>query len=62
MTLKIMSGVVLPSKTSGYVEVVFDDHAIQHSSDGNVVEKRLLVLQVISKKSLQKLYHYDKLK
>ena len=37
-----MSGIVLPSKQSGYVEVMFDDHAIQHSSDGNVVEKKTI--------------------
>ena len=42
MTLKIMSGIVLPSKQSGYVKIMFDDHAIQHSSDGNVVEKKTL--------------------
>jgi hypothetical protein len=42
MTLKIMSGIVLPSKQSGYVKVMFDDHAIQHSSDGNVVEKKTI--------------------
>ena len=37
-----MSGIVLPSKQSGYVKVIFDDHAIQHSSDGNVVEKKTI--------------------
>lgn len=42
MTLKIMSGIVLPSKTSGYVKIMFDDHSIQHSSDGDVVEKKTL--------------------
>ena len=42
MTLKIMSGIVLPSKTSGYVKIMFDDHAIQHSSDGNVLEKKTI--------------------
>ena len=42
MTLKIMSGIVLPSKRKGYVKVMFDDHSIQHSSDGNVVEKKTL--------------------
>jgi len=42
MTLKIMSGIVLPSKTKGYVKIMFDDHSIQHGSDGNVVEKKTL--------------------
>ena len=42
MTLKIMSGIVLPSKRNGYVKVMFDDHSIQHSSDGNVVEKKTI--------------------
>jgi len=37
-----MSGIVLPSKQKGYVKVMFDDHSIQHSSDGNVVEKKTL--------------------
>ena len=36
-----MSGIVLPSKQSGYVKVMFDDHSIQHTSDGNVVEKTI---------------------
>ena len=39
-----MSGIVLPSKQSGYVEVMFDDHAIQHRSDANVVEKKTIGL------------------
>ena len=42
MTLKIMSGIVLLSKQSGYVKVMFDDHTIQHSSDGDVVEKKTI--------------------
>ena len=42
MTLKIMSGIVLPSKQNGHVKIMFDDHAIQHSSDGNVVEKKTI--------------------
>ncbi len=42
MTLKIMSGIVLPTKKSGYVEVMFDDHAIQHSSDADVAEKKTI--------------------
>jgi len=42
MTLKIMSGIVLPSKTSGYVKIMFDDHSIQHDSDGNAIEKKTL--------------------
>ena len=42
MPLKIMSGIVLPSKQSGYVKIMFDDHSIQHGSDGNVVEKKTL--------------------
>ena len=42
MTLKIMSGIVLPSKQKGYVKVMFDDHSIQHTSDGNVVEKETI--------------------
>ncbi|MCA9811384.1 MAG: hypothetical protein KC483_00795 [Nitrosarchaeum sp.] len=42
MTLKIMSGIVLPSKQNGYVEVMFDDHSIQHDSDANVVEKKTI--------------------
>jgi len=46
MTLKIMSGIVLPSKTSGYVKIMFDDHSIQHDSDGNVVEKKTPDLRV----------------
>lgn len=37
-----MSGIVLPSKTKGYVKIMFDDHSIQHDSDGNVVEKKTL--------------------
>jgi len=37
-----MSGIVLPSKTSGYVKIMFDDHSIQHDSDGKVVEKKTL--------------------
>ena len=37
-----MSGIVLPSKEKGYVKVMFDDHSIQHSSDGNVVEKKTI--------------------
>ena len=42
MTLKIMSGIVSPVKKNGYVEIMFDDHAIQHSSDANVIEKKTL--------------------
>lgn len=42
MTLKIMSGIVLPSKQNGYVKIMFDDHAIEHTSDGSVVEKKTL--------------------
>ena len=42
MTLKIMSGIVLPSKQSGYVKVMFNDHTIQHGSDGNVIEKKTI--------------------
>jgi len=37
-----MSGIVLPLKTSGYVKIMFDDHSIQHNSDGNVLEKKTL--------------------
>ena len=37
-----MSGIVLPSKQNEYVEVMFDDHSIQHSSDVNVVEKKTI--------------------
>jgi len=55
MTLKIMSGIVLPSKQNEYVEVMFDDHSIQHSSDGNVVEKKPLVPKAISNEFHQKL-------
>lgn len=62
MTFKIMSGIVLPSKQSGYVKVMFDDHSIQHGSDADVVEKKLLAQKVISKKFQQKLYHYVKSK
>ena len=62
MTLKIMSGIVLPSKQSGYVEVMFDDHAIQHRSDANVVEKKTIGPAGNFKKVRQKLYHYDKSK
>ena len=42
MTLKIMSGIVLPSKQNGYVKVMFDDHSIQHDSDADVVEKKTI--------------------
>ncbi len=42
MTLKIMSGIVSPKKRSGYVEVMFDDHAIHHSSDANTIEKKTI--------------------
>ncbi len=42
MTLKIMSGIVLPSKQSGYVKITFDDHSIQHGSDAQVVEKETI--------------------
>lgn len=42
MTLKVMSGIVLPSKNSGYVKIMFDDHSIQHGSDADVVEKKTL--------------------
>ena len=42
MTLKIMSGIVIPSKQNGYVEVMFDDHSIQHDSDASVVEKKTI--------------------
>jgi len=37
-----MSGIVLPSKQKGYVKIMFDDHSIQHDSDGDVVEKKTL--------------------
>ncbi len=37
-----MSGIVLPLKTKGYVEVMFDNHATQHSSDANIVEKKTI--------------------
>ena len=42
MALKIMSGIVIPSKQNGYIKVMFDDHAIEHISDGGVVEKKTL--------------------
>ena len=42
MALKIMSGIVLPSKQNGYVEIMFDDHSIQHDSDAEVVEKKTI--------------------
>ena len=42
MTLKIMSGVVLPLKKNGYVEIMFDDHTINHSSDANTAEKKTI--------------------
>ena len=57
-----MSGIVLPLKQNGYVEVMFDDHTIQHSSDVDIAEKKTIGLGVISKKFQQKLLHYDKLK
>ena len=37
-----MSGIVFPSKQSGYVEIMFDDHSIQHGSDADVAEKKTL--------------------
>lgn len=37
-----MSGIVLPSKQSGHVEVMFDDHTIHHSSDANTLEKKTI--------------------
>ena len=37
-----MSGIVLPSKKKGYVEIMFDDHKIQHSSDADVKEKKTI--------------------
>jgi hypothetical protein len=42
MTLKIMSGIVSPKKKKGYVEIMFDDHTTQHSSDANVIEKKTI--------------------
>jgi hypothetical protein len=42
MTLKIMSGIVSPLKQNGYVEIMFDDHAIHHSSDANTTEKKTI--------------------
>ena len=33
MTLKIISGIILPYTENGYVEIMFDDHFIQHGSD-----------------------------
>lgn len=42
MILKIMSGIVSPKKRSGYVEVMFDDHAVHHISDANTIEKKTI--------------------
>jgi len=42
MTLKIMSGIVLPSTENGHVKIMFDDHSIQHGSDADVVEKKTI--------------------
>jgi hypothetical protein len=54
MALKIMSGIVLPSKQRAYVKVMFHDHSIQHDSDGNVVEKKILGPEGNFKKSSNK--------
>ncbi len=42
MTLKIMSGIVSPKKKNGYVEIMFNDHTIHHSSDASVIEKKTI--------------------
>lgn len=42
MTLKIMSGIISPLKRNGYVEIMFDDHTIHHSSDANTTEKKTI--------------------
>jgi hypothetical protein len=39
MTLKIISGIVLPLKQNGSVEIMFDDHTTQNSYNANTVEK-----------------------
>ncbi len=35
-----MSGIVLPLKQSGSVEIMFDDHTTQNSYNANTVEKK----------------------
>ena len=35
-----MSGIVLPSKQSGSVEIMFDDHTTQNSYNANTIEKK----------------------
>ena len=40
MALRIMSGIGLPSKQSGSVEIMFDDHSTQNSYNANTIEKK----------------------
>jgi len=40
MTLKIMSGIVLPLKQKGSVEIMFADHTTQNSYNANTIEKK----------------------
>jgi len=42
MTLKIMSGIVLPLKQKGSVEIIFDEHTTQNSFNANTVEKKTI--------------------
>ena len=42
MTLKIMSGIVSPLKRNWYVEIMFNNHTIHHSSDANTIEKKTI--------------------
>ena len=37
-----MSGIVLPLKQNGSVEIIFDDHTTHNSSNANTVEKKTI--------------------